>query len=419
MVRTSVKRQHLLAQLVTLAAAALPLTAGCGGNSSPTGNTAPGDTVKLDYSSCAPASMPVWLAEQDGNGAWTHVTGTGNVYTFTISAPKAAFAVVTVKSGIYTTTVNYFSHTELVALSGSVCPAPGGSSVSGTVSNRPTAGVMTVSIGSQMTVVSGVGAYQLSNVASGTQTVVAYSQNPAAPGSSGAAAILRSVAVSPGPNTVNVDFATAAALQSATFMVTGGSTGHTFITSMAYLTPTACSVHPLYSMQGAYGSASTTQYGISAALDAASDFHRFTAEDDSGTGNASSNRRITVTFQPFATQSMALPAAVPAGTITPLSGGIGVRRQIALTLPADYASFRFTYADAAGNSTSLTASAQYLGGSAVTLGVPDFSAAGGYLATYGAGSGTLTTSIVASGESGAACTQGATTKVAVRTGTSN
>ncbi|HYK82879.1 MAG TPA: hypothetical protein VEU55_07010 [Gemmatimonadales bacterium] len=395
------------------------LSQGCGSKSSLTGIVG-GGAVTLDYSACTATNVPVWVASQDGSGGWTHVTGTGNVYHFTISSGKGAFAVVTVRSGIYTTSVNYFSEPELVA-GGPACPTPSGSTVSGVVSNRPAVGVTTISIGSQTSVVNpATGAYQLSNVASGVQTLLAYSQNPNAPGATGAAALVPGVVVSPGASTVvNIDFTTAHNLQSATFTIAGGTTGDSLITSMAYLTPAACAAHPLYSVRGTYTSASLTQYGISAAQEGATDFHRVTAQDASGSGSASSNRLITVTFQPFAAQSLTLPAALPAGTISPLSGGIGVRRQITLTLPADYSAFGFTYTDAAGNATSLFASALYLGGSAVTLGMPDFSAAGGYLATYGAGSGTLTTSIVASGGSGAECTPGATTKVALRTGTTN
>jgi hypothetical protein len=403
----------------------LVLAQGCGSNSAPAGNTGPpgnpggsGSAVTLDYSACTATNIPAWVAYQDGSGAWTAVSGTGNVYHFTISSGSGAFAVVTVKSGVYTTTVNYFSQAELAA-GGPACPTLSGSTVTGTVTNRPAGRVITVSMGSQTSVVnSGTGVYQLINVANGAQTLVAYSQSPTAPGATGAAVIMPSVVVS-ASTVVNVDFATAQSLQSATFTVTAGTTGDSLFTSMAYVTPSACIVNPLYSVRGTYTSASSTQYGISAAQAGAMDFHRLTAQDASGSGNSSSNRQITVTFQPFAAQSITLPAALPAGTISALSGGIGVRRQIALTLPADYSAFGFTYTDAAGNSTRLFASALYLGGSAVTLGMPDFSAAGGYLATYGPGSGTLTTSISASGGSGAACTQGATTKAAVRTGTTN
>jgi hypothetical protein len=376
-----------------------------------------GGAVTLDYSACTGTNTPVWVAYQDGGGGWTHVAGTGNVYHFTISSGKGAFAAVTVSSGVYTTTVNYFSQAEFVA-GGPACTTPSGNTVTGTVSNPPVGSVVTVSLGRSSGQLTAQHTFTLSNVANGSQTLVAYKGNPGAPAATDATFIGRGVII-PGSPVVNIDFSTAATVQSSTFTVAGGTIGDAFITSMALLPTSACIVNSLYSVQGTYTSASSTQYGISAAQQSATDFHRFTAEDVSGSDNASSNRLITVTFQPFTAQSVTLPAALPVGTLTTLSGGIGVRRQIALTLPADYSALGFSYTDAAGNVSSLFASALYLGGSAVTLGLPDFSAAGGYLATYGAGSGTLSTALFALGSSGAVCTQGATTKVAIRTGTTN
>jgi hypothetical protein len=347
----------------------------------------------------------------------TRTNFTGNVYHFTVASGKGGFAAVTLSGAVYTTTINYFSQAELTANTAACTNTTTGNTVTGTVTNPPATGTVTISLGSASTALTPQhNTYVLSNVASGTQTLVAYKGTPNAPSATDAVFVHPGIVV-PGTPVVNIDFSTAMTVQSAPFTVTGGTTGDTFIQSMAYLTTSACVANSLYSTFGTYSGAATTQYGVPVALQSPGEFHRFTAEDAAGAG--STTRLITMTFRTFATEMIVLPAALPAGTITTLSGGIGVRRQIAFTLPSDYSAVGFSYADAATNTTSIFASALYLGGSAVTLGMPDFTTAGGYLAIYGPGAGTLTTTVLGSGVSGAACTDGATTKVAIQTGTTN
>jgi hypothetical protein len=373
-------------------------------------------SVHLDYSACT--VMPIWVAAQDGSGAWTHLTGTNNVYTFNVTSGKGGYAAVMLSGGIYTTTVNYFSQAELTGATAAQCvPPPVGSTINGTVAGLNANDVANISMGSGSTVAPyGLSAFQLTNVQSGPQTLVGYRRSTTTPGTNDMVILRPGQNIASGGSLALVDFGSAEAFSPSpgSFTVAGGTPGDTFITSMAYFTG-ACVSSPLYSTSGTYAVTPTVQYGIPTAQQAATDLHRFTAQDQNVA--TATSFIVSTTFHTFGPQSLTLPAALPAGTITTPSGGIGTRRQIALTLPSDYSTVGFSYSDATFNTTNLFASAAYLGGSAVTLAMPDFTAAGSYLAIYGPGAGALTTTLFATGATGAACTNGATTRIAFMTGT--
>lgn len=374
-------------------------------------------SVHLDYSACT--NVPIWFAAQDGTGAWVHLTGTNNVYTFNVTSGKGGYATVTLNNGVYTTTVNFFSQAELAVGTVAQCITPPvGSTINGTVAGLSANDVANISMGGGTAIAPfGLTAFQLTNVQSGTQTMVAYRRNTTTPGTNDMAIIRPGQNIASGGSLALVDFGSAEAFSpaSASFTVTGGTPGDNFFASMAYLTAPACVSNPLYSTFGTYAVTPTLQYGIPTTQQAATDLHRFTVQDQNVA--TSSTLLLTTTFHTFGPQSITLPAALPAGTITTPSGGIGTRRQIALTLPSDYSSIGFSYSDAAFNTTNLFASAAYLGGSAVTLAMPDFTAAGSYLAIYGPGAGALTTNLYAVGATGTVCTNGAITRTAFVTGT--
>ena len=270
-----------------------------------------GSAVRLDYSACTGTNLPIWVAFQDGSGAWTHVTGTGNVYTFNISSGKGGIAVVTQNGATFTTSVSFFSQAELTGAPAS-CTTTTGNTVLGTVAGLSAGDAANVSLGSASTSVSfgGSNSFTLSNVMAGAQTFVAYRRNAITPGTTDKAIIRPSQTIASGGSLAVADFGSAEAVSpaSATFTFSGGTTGDNVISTMAYLTTAACVANPLYSAFGTYAS-SATEYGIPAAQQAATDFHRFTVQEAS-TGGTSS-RLASITFHSFTAMSIALPAALP------------------------------------------------------------------------------------------------------------
>src|SRR4029077_20881723 len=88
------------------------------------------------------------------------------------------------------------------------------------------------------------------------------------------------------------------------------------------------------------------------------------------------------------------------------------RLQAAYTLPVDYeGTTSFGYNDGANKSVSITATFGYLGGTAVTLALPDFSAVAAWDNSYAPGTGgTANWTLFAASAFTSACSEGATLK---------
>ena len=69
------------------------------------GSTGGSGNVTIDFNNCTLTGFPIWVAYQNGNGAWTRVTGSNNLYQFNITQSKRAFAW-TPGAGIYVLFMN-------------------------------------------------------------------------------------------------------------------------------------------------------------------------------------------------------------------------------------------------------------------------------------------------------------------------
>jgi hypothetical protein len=108
---------------------------------------------------------------------------------------------------------------------------------------------------------------------------------------------------------------------------------------------------------------------------------------------------------------------MPIPTITQLSGPYK-RLQAVYTLPSGYNSSTFFSYDDGTRSVNISASFAYLGGTSVTLAMPDFSALSGWNNSWApATSSTVDWSAAALGFSGQGCAENARTIIATRSGT--
>jgi hypothetical protein len=376
--------------------------------------------VRLDYSACSTATKPIWVAFQDGSGTYTRVNGTGDVYTFNVASTKGAFATVTQNGTVFNTTVQYFAQSETAGIVGS-CTATGGKTVNGTL-NGVTAGyVASISMGGAQTIVNGPATtFQLAGVAAGSQDLVAYNRNGATPGAALDRLIIRrGLNIADGGSVGLLDFVSAADLMqptTVTYTVNGAGAGTTISQNQAYLTGTACTAHPLYTKSGTTNSLFV--YGVPTASQVATDFYRLGVTE---AVTATSSRTISTSFHTLANASVTLPAAI-APTVTINSSALNSYRllQSTLTLPADYSTASFTYSDTPGNTITLFQSAGYIGGAGTaTLAAPDFGSVAGYQASWGPSKFTATnyfTNTFGGSAFGAVCSEGATTKSAMVTG---
>lgn len=378
-----------------------------------------GSAVRLDYSTCALANKPVFVAYQDGTGAWTHAAGSADVYTFNIASATGAIAVVTPGTN-FITTINYMSQSELAAFTGACAASATSKTINGTLAGVTTGFLASISMGGGGAVVLGPATtFQLVGVAGGSQDLVAYNRNTATPGAVIDRLVLRrNLNVADNGSVPLIDFGSveAAAPTTSTITLTGTVAGATITQAQSYLTGAACTSHLLYTKTGT--SATIFAYGVPTAMQLASDYYNLslTALDLTG-----SSRQVSSSFHTLADKTIALGATVSA-TVTDVTGASLYRRlQSVLTLPSDYQSATLSYTSVFANSVFITQSAGYIGGTtAVALTMPDLAAAG-YLASYGPSTAyavNYMTQAHGTAGGGAGCNEGGITRVATVPGIS-
>lgn len=382
------------------------VTAGTGGNGS----------VRLDFSACAALSKPVWIAFQDGSGAWTHVTGAGDVYTFNIASAKGAVAVVTPSGANFSTVVTYGSQAELMGNTGGCGTSATTKVVNGSVAGLNAGDIAEMSLGGSLAIVTTNTTFMLPTVLNGTFDLVGYRRNVLTPGVGDRGLLRRDQNIAAAGTLAVADFGGTEAFDAATANVTatGAGAGDQILQQMNYLTGSACTQSPLYTVTG---STATTFaiFGIPAAQQRATDFHSLTLSDVSG---LIASRTVTVNFHTMANQTVAFGAPLNP-TVTDVTGSLAFKRlQAALTLPTDYGIGTFSYSDASGNFVSVIQTAGYLGGNtAVTLAFPDLSAASGLTTTwFPPAAGAVTYSVAGLAVPANACAEGATSRFTSTTG---
>ena len=250
----------------------------------------------------------------------------------------------------------------------------------------------------------------------GTHDLVGFRSDIGTPGAE-RALLRRDIVVSGDGALGTVDFAGSESFAptSATITIGGLLGGETVQQSTFYQVGATCEAAVLGS--SASPGASFAAFGIPGAQQRAGDFHRvqifaFTTTD---------SRLVGESFHTMAARTITFGAALPATVISDL-GGPYKRLQAAFTLPVDYQTFaRFGYTDGAGEkSVNLTATFGYLGGSAVSLGLDDFSALAGWnnaWAPASASTGDWNVSANGGNITGSLCVENANLKSATKLGT--
>lgn len=387
-----------------------------------------GATVRLDYSQCAASGKPLWLAYQDGAGAFARVVGVGDLYTFNVTSSKGAYAAVTGSAGGYSTNVQYFSQAEAGALVPGCTAASAVKTVNGTVASMTASDYANVSMGgSGVTIFPPLAPFQLVGVAAGAQDLVAYRRNSATAGGVNDRLIIRrGLDVANGGSLAVIDFANPLELllpTTATFTVTNAAAGKVQIQDQRYLTGNACTSHDMYSKSGV--GATLFVYGVPVGSQAASDFYRFTVTEEVA---PAVTRSLATSFHTLAARSVTLPAMIGANA-TVATSALNTYRlmQSIVVVPADYQSVMFTYSEttttlrgaamngiiANGNAYTITHSAGYLNGAGTTtMTATDFGGITGFQAIWGPSKFSainyVTTGTGVTG--GSACTEGSTTK---------
>ena len=344
-----------------------------------TGGTGGGSgNVRVDYSGCQLVDRPVWLAYQDGDGAWTSVAGINDVYGFDITAPRGGVAWVS--QGLQANsvvTVRFYSRSEMISPPLDLCGtvAGGTSTVTGTVAGLSPNDIATIALADASTLATPANnVFTIARVRNGTHDLVAYRRDLIFPFLSDRGYIRRNVIVSDGAGVGLVDFAGSESFLPTLATFTASNTGGDVIGGrMSYLVRSACTPAPLY--QASFGTASTfTMAGVPAARQESGDFHQSSVS--AVRGNMS--RTVVETFRTFAARTIVFPPVLANVQVTSLTGPYK-RLQTAFTLPIEYGAMGLAYYDAgARHSVSVSATRAYLESSAAVVGLPDLSVANGW-----------------------------------------
>jgi hypothetical protein len=372
--------------------------------------------VTVDFSGCPVAQRAVWLAAQNGGGPWTRITGTGDVYTFTIGSGGGGVAYVVVgASDAAAITVQYMTQAEFTAGTLVQCPPPAtGKTINGSVANAAATDQSTISLGGRSTTVLTFldSTFQLKDVPDGAQDLVAYRHSLV--GGNDTAIIRRAQNIADNGTVGTLDFGGVEAFAPATATITlsGVLGGETVTQSMFYQVNANCATAPLYF--GANGGPTFTASGIPSAQQLVTDFHSLNVAASATT----ESRFITQYNHSLVARTITLGAVMPTPTVTDL-GGSYKRLQAVYTLPTDYeGSTGLSYNDGANKSVDITATFGYLGGTSTTLALADYSALSGWDNSWPpATSSTGTWTVSGSSAFASACTEGATFKSATVNGT--
>ena len=368
--------------------------------------------VILDWSRC---TAPLWVAKQDGTGAWTQVMATsGGVYRFSALESRGGFAYAD-GDGV---TIRYLTLAQLTAAPHDLCPpvvTTGSKTVTGSGAHVGANESYTYNLGGVSTTSTTVAPnFQLLGVPEGTHDLVVWG-SPTITGARGL--IRRDQNLPDGESLGLIDLVGTEAFAPLRPNVTqsGAFQANDVLShSMSYLTTPACTENRLYTT-GATGTV-TVMLGVPDNLQRPTDFHMISV---TVTGTSRS-RMATVVFNRMQARTVAIPPLNGAPTITSLNGSYRRLQLVASGISSVYnGSMTFRYTTGL-KSMTIRASAQYVASAVVSLLMPDFSTVSGWQDAYavpaGAG-GSWTFTTDGGALSAPLCTEGRTTILSRQFGT--
>jgi hypothetical protein len=372
--------------------------------------------VTLNATTCGLDPI-VWVAYQDGAGAWTRVTGANDVYHFSITSAKGGFVYVKRHSNsVPEITMQLMTRAQLSAAPFDLCPLGPVKLVNGTVASLGASQLVNIAFGGGIALATSVvPTFTIIGALDGVHDLVAYRYG-GFPSLGDRIIIHRDLNPPANGSVGTLDFAAAEAFAplAATITVNGYGAGEGAQSNMAYLTGATCDIATLYTQFPA--SNAQAAFGIPAAQQRSTDFHMWTAI----AATANSSRTVSESFHTFGARTMTMPTAITP-TVT-ISGTIYKQHQATFTLPTEYNAnvlLNVIQTNGVPHPVHISATPQWIGGSAVSIGLPDFTGVNGWQNTWAPAVGSNTRwDVVVTGTNGAAslCTEGARTVQAIVSG---
>jgi len=333
--------------------------------------------VTIDFSTCPVA--PIWFAIQDGTGPWSQILGSSNVYHFDITSSKGGYGWVTrAGAGL---TVQLASRAELTASPISPCGVAQSAlkTVSGTLAGLAFDDVVNIGMGGAWSDPEEVRpSFTLAGVRGGDQDLIAYRGDADGRGINDRMIIRRDQNVPDAGSVGTIDFASkeSFAPPAAALTITGSGSDQ-FSAFMMYDAGNDCMASVL--SDRAVSGPTVTMRGVPPERQRVNDFHRVGVYATTG-----SYRSATESFHTLGDHLLAIPPALPTPAVSLPPGGYK-RVQLSLTLPSEnWTSIWLWYRElrGIGNGVDLYASSAWIGGSTVSLAVPDLSGVSGWETSF-------------------------------------
>lgn len=352
----------------------------------------PRQTTAVAWSFCQPA-LPLWLAVQDEDGAWTRVAPTattgGARYDFQLGARGGvAWVVPTGGPGNAGTLLNvaYGSLAELQRQGATQChylPLAGSRALVGGTAGVTGADRVVVAAGAATTVAPGDGVWSLAAVPDGAVTLLG-ARLPFGADGPDRVLLRRDAAVAASGEVDPLDFAGAESVAPAIGQLTVTNVGADYLAAVTALHAGRLGSGWFALSTGTGGAVRAA--GLPEARLAAGELHLVTALAESATGDAV--RGAAVFARSMADRTVALGPALGTPTVT-VEGGAYLRPRLILAALPQYDGLAALDVQQAGRRVSLSMTPGYLGAGATTWDVtlPDLSAVAGFDAAWAPRSG--------------------------------
>jgi hypothetical protein len=365
--------------------------------------TAPTST-SVSIAWCA-ADAPLWVAMQDGSGAWTRLTpSSGSTYAFTLTSGRGAFASVDSIGAGFQLNVFYASATELrdyaAVINTSRC---GSKSVTGTTAGQATTDVANVSLGAAFQTVVGNRGFTINTVAEGAQDLVAV-RTPATTRRALRMILRRGITIAAGGAIPVLDFGAAESFapSTANVTITGLGASDTAFVTTAFAGVRGSTFGFLSTRLDYRSTSGAVPYeAVPAANLNTGELNQLYTSANTG-GTPTSTRYAFEYVRAATDRTIALGAELTVPTVTKVATTPYARMRTQLATQAEYARYlTSSYTQASLNRTTfVTVTGAYTGGTAWDVTVPDFSALAGWSNTWGLQNGTPITWMI-TGQGGA------------------
>lgn len=356
----------------------------------------PGGNVTFTFCA-AQGANPIWLAVQDGAGAWSRVTGVNDVYTFSVASGKGGVSWVTsANSNNFSQATLLATTAELQAYGAAQCP--GGKTVTGSVAGVAAPNLAYVTLGGAGAVVTPAltTAFSLPGVADGPRDLVAARTQTIFQGPTPLTGISRMIVrrgLNPpaGGSLALLDFAGSEGFDpdQRTLTILNAGTDISRLT-LGYLTAT--SAQAPYLVDGSPGAQATRPWwGIPSNRQAPGDMHAVTVSATPGAGLPFVEQRTTQLFTAEARDRTIVMGSTPSPVTLSVAASGPVRFRIQFQLQAEYSRFfSTTFAQSLGGAVRnsfLSVSGGWLpssaAGTAVDVTMPDFNGTPGWSGSWG------------------------------------